>query len=309
MASSYFGNTLTDLQSGISASERNVGDTDRAKIAGDAAKMAAYFNMLSNKARTDADAKAREAENARGYFALNMQEAQKKAQLAQEADLAGKDWAAKAAMQVSDNDARIKAAGIQYPPNQISPAESVETLRQKAAMEETSELASNAAVQANQALAQAKIAKTEAQKKAWEMPNSFSSTDSTDAKTRREGVDKAEQMFRAQISNIHANLGNTAALVRFNPDAGRFEPAVGVNSGSALPSKMPSEMTPIGPLVPPELTPISNSPVQIPEGLGSIGMFRSQQPSIVRVTTQAQFDALPPGTRYIGENGKPYRKP
>lgn len=244
--SSYFGNTLTDLQSGITASERNSGDTERAKVAADAAKMASYFNLLSNKARTEADAKARQAEEARNYFALNMQDAQQKAKLSQDALLQGQQWAAQSKIAADQNASRIKETEIQFGPNRVDPRVAVEDARQKFETDEIGKMSTALASQANTMLESANAKyrqESGAVNEAGANPGLFRSLQwnpfggNTERNVKSMEADKASRMqkvdadFLGDVNRILSQVNQAGPLVTFNQKANRFEP-----SGSAGPA-------------------------------------------------------------------------
>lgn len=291
MASTYFGNTLTDLQSGITAAERNSGDTERSKIAANAAKMAAYFGLLSNKARTEADSRAREAENARSYFALNMADAQKKAEIAARSADAAMEWGERAKLQglqekglTERNAAQIagqeKVAGLHYGPNNVDPRIAIENKRDQIAKEEQTQMADSLAGLANQALAAAKAKSKLSGSTAWYSP-------SATPESRRTGMAQADIALKSAISDIQLGLGNNASLIRYNPQLDRFEPAL----------TRPSS---------------GSSPVMLPDVIPGNAIREQAETEPVPMAAIAQPRVINPGVRpapvnIFGEAGVPFR--
>lgn len=265
--STYFGNTLTDLQSGITAADRNQGDTHRAGIAANAAKMAAYFGLLSNKAKTEAEAKAHDAENARQYFALNMADAQKKAEIAARSADAATEWGNRAKLQelqekglTERNAASIagqeKVAGLNLQRDlpQVAVQKMRDVEQQKAIdfeKQQTAQMAGALANQANLSLepvkAQYQQIKTDAAKKTANRPFwGPHSTDfeTTDSKILGDSERMANDSFTAGISRILGQLGKDAnSFVKFNPKSNRFEPVFAMDTAVVAPRMLPDVMT------------------------------------------------------------------
>ena len=295
----YFGSTLTDLQRGMTATEQDRGATSRSRIAADAANKASYFNLLSNRAKTEADSRIKEAENAREYFRMNMLDAQHKGEVAARSAEMAKDWENKFTIQdKADKNAqerldkelrgRETLARIQYPTGIVAPQLVLQREKAQDAQKEAETLAGSAAAMANQALGAAFSQFQTSSRTAWNAQSS--------PEARRMGVDQARQGFRNSIGTIQAGLGDLAPLVKFNPEANRFEPVF--TAGQSRPVNMiPDTLDNLESreqieTEPPRMIPVANVPVaprQIPTAI--------QRPA----PPSSFFNRITFGLRNVGE--------
>ena len=242
MRSQFFsgpdGSSLANMGKFLQSSDTEDGNTERAKIAANAAKMSAWYGMQASKAKTEADAHAKQADDARGYFALNMQDAQNKALLAHQTEQEAVKWGQQAQLQndtlssnervaALNNDGMNTRAGLQYKNQLVPPSVALERERQSAIEKENESLAIHAAQMANRTLMVANAAKKEEQQKIWDAPNGLFTSDAAGGKVRQKGIAKSEEAFQAVINRIHSGLADLAPLVRYNDSTKLFEPSMG----------------------------------------------------------------------------------
>ena len=265
--STYFGNTLTDLQSGITAADRNQGDTQRAGSAANAAKMAAYFGLLSNKARTEAEAKSHDAENARQYFALNMADAQKKADIAARSADMSMEWGKRAELQqlqesglTERNAAAIagqeKVAGLNLQRDlpQVAVQKMRDVEQQKAIdfeKQQQAQMSAALAGQANQELEKIKsdyrsaIGSADAViKRSWPAALTFGNLTpgASQDQVRQKAAQDADVKFNQAVTGILNQINKNGVAVKFENN--RFKPVFTMETAVVAPrSMLPDVMT------------------------------------------------------------------
>lgn len=281
--STYFGNTLTDLQSGITAADRNQGDTERAGIAANASKMAAYFGLLSSKAKTEAEARAHDAENARQYFALNMADAQKKAEIAARSADAAMEWGKRAELQQAQekglterNAASIagqeKVAGLNL--QQDLPQVAVQKMRdveqQKAIdfeKQQQAQMSAALAGQANQELEKIKsdyrsaIGSADAViKRGWPAALTFGNLTpgASQDQVRQKAAQEADVKFNQAVTGILNQINKNGVAVKFENN--RFKPVFTMETAAVAQRMLPGVMNSIQSQAETEPAPFTETP-------------------------------------------------
>ena len=274
----YFGSNLTDLQSGMSATEAEQGAIKRQRIASDAQKKAAFYGMISNKAKTEAQSRADEAANAQKYFEMNLKDAQEKAKIAAQAQQLQGQWTHSAQLEdaraqnemakqkVADKAAMDRTtlltntdlglAKIQYPYG--DPSIYLEKERQKqydivrkATVGEFNLSAKNLAGRANIALQRFKQEYSNKMKSAndtiagGEMNERRSMfpwrwTDSSAPQLRFDKFsNEADQDFNTSITTILERIDPTGESITFDTSRNQFVPVIRGDQ-SVIPSSIPN---------------------------------------------------------------------